>query len=156
MYKVVNKTNVALLTICIAFLFPGKVLGDEFWSVRSDRVNVRKGPGTNYPTLFLANNGYPIRILSHSKNWYNIREYQGETGWIHKDFIRRVRYVIVNAGTKNSRIHVREKGNTNSRIIAKATHSSVFKYIKKEKGWVNVRHESGITGWIRADLVWGD
>ena len=40
-------------------------------------------------------------------------------------------------------------------ITGKANYGVVFKTLKRKRGWVKVRHEDGLEGWIQRDLLWG-
>ena len=56
----------------------------RFVSLAADRVNVRFGPGRQYPVNWMfARKGLPVEIVAEFDTWRKIRDYDGEEGWIH-------------------------------------------------------------------------
>ena len=50
----------------------------RFVSLKSDRVNVRKGPGTNYPIAWVFSRaGLPVEVIREFENWRQIRDSEG-------------------------------------------------------------------------------
>ena len=78
---------------------PTQAEGDElpfYGSLRADEVNVRKGPGTRYPISWVfKKEGYPVKVLTQHLNWYQIRDPEGEEGWVYKNFVSRRHNVII-------------------------------------------------------------
>lgn len=70
---------------------PGE--GKEFpWygSLKKSEVNVRSGPGNQYPILWVYQRaGYPIQILARYDNYYKLRDVEGEEGWVYIGMISR-------------------------------------------------------------------
>ncbi|MEZ5842826.1 MAG: SH3 domain-containing protein [Hyphomicrobiaceae bacterium] len=55
----------------------------RFASIRSSPVNVRKGPGTDYPlALVYQRAGLPIEIVQEFEGWRQVRDWDGATGWV--------------------------------------------------------------------------
>lgn len=75
----------------------------------------------------------------------------GDTGWIYKPLTSRTPHVVVKKEIVNSR----SLPGTRNSIVAKAHKGTVFKTIASVRGWVKVRHERGVTGWVARELVWG-
>lgn len=48
------------------------------------RVNIRKGPGKNYPILFKAFKGVTFRVLAEQKGWLHVKHENGDKGWVVK------------------------------------------------------------------------
>lgn len=73
--------------------------GDEGWIHRSllgeipsvitksEKCNVRSGPGTGYKILFTVEKGIPFRVLARKENWIRIQHADGDKGWIHKSLV---------------------------------------------------------------------
>lgn len=73
--------------------------GDEGWIHRSllgqipsvitksEKCNVRSGPGTGYKILFTVEKGIPFRVLARNGNWIRIQHADGDKGWIHKSLV---------------------------------------------------------------------
>ncbi len=56
-------------------------------SIKSHKVNVRVGPGMSYPILWVYKyRGYPVRAIARFGGWYQVRDIEGEEGWIYQNF----------------------------------------------------------------------
>jgi SH3-like domain-containing protein len=70
-----------------------------YGSIRQNEANVRSGPGTQYPILWIYKKfGYPVEILRKYQSWYQIRDIEGETGWVYKSLISKRRTTLVSEG----------------------------------------------------------
>lgn len=47
-------------------------------------VNIRKGPGKNYPVLFKAYKGVTFRVLAEKEGWLHVKHENGDKGWVIK------------------------------------------------------------------------
>ncbi len=56
---------------------------------------------------------------------------------------------------KKRKINIRSGPGKRFTIIGKAYYGVVFETIKQTQGWANVRHESGLVGWVKRSLLWG-
>lgn len=57
--------------------------------VKTEAVNVRKGPGANYSKVFSnpAKKYYSFRVLKRKGMWVKVRDEQGNIGWIHRNHL---------------------------------------------------------------------
>lgn len=90
--KMVDYTNVAELENEPAPAEPERpddTLGRAMVDNPGAWLNVRKGPGTDYPVLFRLEKGDIVDVLAidDEKNWDQIR-YGGRTGWASADYLR--------------------------------------------------------------------
>lgn len=71
----------------------------SFVSIGHNEANVRAGPGTQYPILWVyKQKGYPLEVLAKYQGWYKTRDAEGEEGWLYKTLISHKRTVMVSAG----------------------------------------------------------
>ena len=73
--------------------------GDEGWIhaslvgeipaviTKSDKCNVRSGPGTGYKIKFTVEKGIPFRVLKRQKKWLYVRHADGDKGWVHTSLL---------------------------------------------------------------------
>jgi SH3-like domain-containing protein len=73
--------------------------GDEGWVhaslvgkipaviTKSDKCNVRSGPGTGYKIKFTVEKGIPFRVLKRQKKWLYVRHADGDKGWVHTSLL---------------------------------------------------------------------
>lgn len=77
----------------------GEVTGlqiPRFVSLKSDRVNMRSGPGTDYPTLWVFRRvGLPVEVLREFEGWRQIRDAEGATGWVLQSLLSGRRTALV-------------------------------------------------------------
>lgn len=145
----------SLLTRCclvvFLFFFLTGASQAKMVAVDRDRINVRSGPGQNYSILWSLERGFPLQVIGSRRDWYRVRDFEGDVGWVYKPLTGAKAHVVV----KKPEINVRSGPGTNYRIVAKAREGVVFRTIDRKKGWVKVRHLNGTTGWVARHLVWG-
>jgi SH3-like domain-containing protein len=55
----------------------------RFVSMKADRVNLRAGPSTDYPTSWIFRRaGLPVEVIRESDGWRQVRDAEGTTGWV--------------------------------------------------------------------------
>jgi len=55
----------------------------RYVSLKSDRVNLRQGPGTEYPIAWVFRRaGLPVEVIREFEGWREIRDADGTTGWV--------------------------------------------------------------------------
>jgi len=54
---------------------------------KTDRCNIRSGPGLKHKVLFSVGLGIPFKILDSQGNWFHVEHADGDSGWIHNSLI---------------------------------------------------------------------
>jgi SH3-like domain-containing protein len=68
----------------------------RFYSLKSNPVNLRKGPGTQYPKVWIfRREGLPVEVLREHGRWRQVRDSDGATGWILRTLISQRRTALV-------------------------------------------------------------
>ncbi|MFZ2620065.1 MAG: SH3 domain-containing protein [Alphaproteobacteria bacterium] len=68
-------------------------------SLKREEVNVRAGPGTRYPVLWIfQRTGWPVRVLAQYDNWLKIRDIEGEEGWVYLNMVSSQKTAVVSGG----------------------------------------------------------
>ncbi|MCK5323386.1 MAG: SH3 domain-containing protein [Desulfobulbaceae bacterium] len=140
-----------LLFGILVILFSASVCHSRMVSIANEKVNLRSGPGKKYSVLWELGKGFPLQIVSSKGNWLKVTDFEKDTGWIYKKLITDKRHLIV----KKKRVNIRNKPGKNGNIIGKANYGVVFRTLETKSGWAKVKHENGLTGWIKRDLLWG-
>ena len=122
----------------------------ERYAVMGKIANIRSGPGTKYEILCQAEKYYPINIIKKSGNWYQVEDFEGDVGWIHKSLIRKISSVI----TIKSKCNIRSGPGMKYKIVFISKKGVPFKVLKKKGNWIRVQHSEGHEGWIHKSLVW--
>jgi SH3-like domain-containing protein len=153
------KTTTALFQIILGTTVSVFILSTataEIASIQGDQTSLRQRPDKTSTVLWELNNGFPIEIIRKQGDWVNIKDFENDSGWVHKSRIDSKPHVIVKANrSEEQSINVRSAPRTNSSIIGNAFYGVVFTVIEKKDGWVKVRHDTGLTGWVKSDLLWG-
>ncbi|MDR2794382.1 MAG: hypothetical protein LBB12_01230 [Holosporaceae bacterium] len=133
-----------------ALLFFASLEAVQFVSLKSSQVNVRVGPGKEYPvswTFMWAN--IPMLLIAEFNEWCKVKFFDGTEGWVHKNMISRKNTVIV-----IDEYAIMYKYSSKSHPIAKIEKNVVCRVLKKEEHWIKVE-VGGIKGWIEAKQIWG-
>jgi SH3-like domain-containing protein len=147
---------ILFLLISLSWSLCDQATGITMVSVAGERVNLRKGPSTKYPIIWELGKGFPLRVVSSQGNWLKVSDFEQDVGWIYKKLVNRKPHLVVKTNRNSkARINIRSGPGTKYKIVGKAEYGVVFETLKRGNGWVKVRHESGLTGWIKRSLLWG-
>ena len=118
-------------------------------SIKSHKVNVRAGPGTNYPILWVYKlRGYPVRATHHYGGWYKILDVEGETGWVYQNFVSPTQTAMVSAGRPAKFYKTRE-----SDIPTLLLEAGVVVLLKRCALGMCEVEISGQEGWVDKDRI---
>ena len=138
-----------LILICNFFSF--NVFSDEtFLSLKKNYVNVRYGPGFEYPIKYIyKRTDLPIKQIDTKENFRRIIDFKNNSGWIHVSQLKKVNSII----PKTDRILFSKPTNF-SEPLAKIKKGRVL-LIQNFKGdWCKVKTEN-FKGWIKSENSWG-
>jgi SH3-like domain-containing protein len=146
-FKNVRKTIIPLFALVLvpALCFAQTV------SVKKDNVNVRTGPGTEFPVTMELFKGYPLKVLENKGDWLKIDDFENDKGWIFSALVEPGTTVIVN-GKKS--VNMRSKPSTSASIVASVDRGVVLTKVATKGKWVQVKHSQGTVGWIYSPLLW--
>ena len=132
--------------------FCTNVLGNEnyYLMLKNSKVNVRMGPGLDYPIKFIYKKKYlPVKVIDKKENFRKVIDHKKNSGWIHISQLKKVNSVIV----LSNRI-LFKKPTFNSKPIANIESGKLFVLEKCKKNWCKVSSQN-YSGWINIDNVWG-
>jgi SH3-like domain-containing protein len=129
---------------------PGEKL-PRFVSLRSDQVNLRVGPGENYPIQWvLTRKEMPVEIIKEFEHWRMIHDWQGTEGWVHERMVAGKRTVVVKGAIRA----LRRQPDLASEVVARAE-PGVFAHLVECRGaWCRIE-TADITGWVQRSEIWG-
>ena len=123
---------------------------DFFLMLKNSKVNVRMGPGMDYPIKFIYKKKYlPVKIIDKKDNFRKIIDHKKNSGWIHWTQLKKINSLLV----LSDRI-LFEKPTYNSRPLANIRSGRLFVLEKCKKNWCEVSSQS-YSGWITTENVWG-
>jgi SH3-like domain-containing protein len=138
----------------------------RYVSLKSDRVNLRKGPGTEYPIAWVFRRaGLPVEVMQEFEGWRQIRDAEGTTGWVLGTMLSGRRTAVIlpwesgrqaNAGKEPQRVsatlHYDES--VQSQPIAQVEAGVLASIISCDGRWCRV--SIGVfRGYIEQAKLWG-
>ena len=136
----------------ILIFFCSSALSNEnyYLMLKNSKVNVRMGPGLDYPVKFIYKKKYlPVKVIDKKENFRKVIDHKKNSGWIHISQLKKVNSVIV----LSNRI-LFKKPTFNSKPIANIESGKLFVLEKCKKNWCKVNSQN-YSGWINIDNVWG-
>ena len=123
----------------------------RFASLRSDKVNLRVGPGENYPIAWVfKRRDMPVEILEQFQNWRQVQDFQGDKGWVLDRMLTSKRAVIVAGSVRG----LHRLPNAAAPLVARAKPGVIGKLVELQGPWCRIE-AGGYLGWVRRDEVWG-
>jgi SH3-like domain-containing protein len=97
-FNIVNKMRFDFLALAsIAALSVGSPASAiRFASLKSTKVNLRVGPGKEYPIIWVfMKSNLPVILLAEFKEWRKIKFLDETEGWVHQNMISQKNTAIV-------------------------------------------------------------
>lgn len=123
----------------------------RFASLRSDKVNMRTGPGTRYPIEWVyERKGLPIEIIAEYDFWRRVRDPEGATGWIHKNELTGRRMAIVTGQARD----LRKSDAADATPLARVEVGAIGQIVKCDLVWCKINFD-GTKGFLSKSDFWG-
>jgi SH3-like domain-containing protein len=123
----------------------------RFVTLRSDQVNLRVGPGENYPIEWvLTRKDMPVEIVRQFENWRMIRDWQGTEGWVHERMVTGKRAVVVKGGIRA----LHREPDPASQVVARAEPGVVARLLECRGSWCRIEAADN-SGWVQRGDLWG-
>jgi SH3-like domain-containing protein len=122
----------------------------ERMAVSVKEANVRAGPQPNADVLWKIEKYHPIEVFEASGAWLHFKDYEGDSGWVHKSMVDKTPAVI----TKQNGCQLRVGPGTEQTVLIKIDKGVPFKVLKREGRWIHVEHADGDKGWLHDSLMW--
>ncbi|MGD9784997.1 MAG: SH3 domain-containing protein [Hyphomicrobiaceae bacterium] len=145
---------------------PGRTVGasglplPRYVSLKSDRVNLRAGPGTEYPTTWVYRRaGLPLEVIEEFETWRKVRDSGGTTGWILQNLLsgRRTALVVpwdVKEADPRPQVAVRSSDSERSRPVAMVEAGVIADLQSCDGLWCYVSVQR-FRGYIEQKKLWG-
>tara|TARA_Y100001958_G_C21044928_1_gene413230 strand:- start:203 stop:655 length:453 start_codon:yes stop_codon:yes gene_type:complete len=145
------KKNLFILIITIIFFqIPSFADNDKFLSLKKNKVNVRYGPGFDFPIKYIYKKiDLPIKQIDKKENFRRIVDFKKNSGWIHVSQLKKVNSVIA----VEDKI-LFKKSTIFSEPIANIKKGRLLIIKKCEKNWCKVKTEA-LKGWVDKKNLWG-
>lgn len=145
-----------------------------------DSVNIRAGGRINSRVVTQAAKGELASVVDRIDDWYKVKLGTGKAGWVRGDMLKAVKAADVAApaplaksesgrgrlassnplakrGTTvviaRDNVNVRTGGKTDSRVRTTVAQGTKATVLGPEGSWVKVRFSTGLTGYVRGDML---
>ena len=137
--------------VLISLFFTVKVFAnDTFLSLKKEKVNVRYGPGFEYPIKYIYKKiNLPIKQIDKKENFRRIIDLKNNSGWIHVSQLKKVNSII----PKTDKILFSKPTNF-SKPLAKIEKGRVLLIQNCKNNWCKIK-TGDFKGWIKVENSWG-
>lgn len=123
----------------------------RFESIKSSEARVRRGPGNEFVIDWVfIKKGLPIEVIAESGLWRQIRDHEGNTGWMHSVLLTKRRMVMVTGAIRP----VRREAHENAEAVAMAEPGVIAELESCSQSWCIVK-AGKVKGWIRQEYLFG-
>lgn len=135
----------------------------RYVSLKSDRVHVRQGPGTDYKVLWVFQRvGLPVEVVREFEGWREIRDSEGATGWVLQSLLSGRRSgLVVNWDVKRSRataphqrLPIRSSARDSGETVAMVEPGVIANVLSCDGTWCRISI-GAVNGHIRQNQLWG-
>jgi len=123
----------------------------RFASLRSGEVNMRTGPGTRYPIVWVyARRGLPVEVIAEYDIWRRVRDPEGSEGWVNKTELTGKRGAVITGALRE----LRDSRDDQATIVAHLQIGAMGQLISCAQDWCKVKFD-GIKGYLHKTDFWG-
>lgn len=124
----------------------------RYVSLKSSRVNLRKGPGEDFPVDWVyQREGLPVEIIAEFDNWRRIQDWEGTRGWVHRQMLDGERTALV----KGPELVTLRASPADDAPPAAYAQPGVVAHLSSCGGdWCKLATR-GYEGWVKRSQIWG-
>ena len=123
----------------------------RFLMLKSKDVNMRSGPGINYPLKMNYKCYYlPVKVLSEFDSWRLVKDSNGNEGWIHEAMVGTNKYVEIVEKTSILRLP-----DPKAKAVIITDKGTLAKILRCKDSWCNVSLAKTYKGWVHKKHLWG-
>jgi SH3-like domain-containing protein len=128
----------------------------RFVSLKSDKVNVRRGPSTDQSIVWVfARAGLPVEIIAEADNWRRVRDSEGADGWVFHSLLSGRRTVLVSPWSKGAEaVPLRSRRSDGAGVVAQLQPGVIGNVVTCDGEWCELTID-GFDGYVEQDKLWG-
>lgn len=131
----------------------------RFVSLKSDKVNVRRGPNTDQAIVWVFSRaGLPVEVISEFENWRRVRDSEGADGWVYHSLLSGRRTVLISPWSKGEEgqvaVPLHESGSAGSDVVAQLRPGVIGDVVRCDGKWCKLS-VGDYTGYVQQDKLWG-
>ncbi len=125
----------------------------EFRSVISAKPILYEAPSATTKRVYLVGEGYPLEIIVNLGDWLKVRDPYGTLSWAESKNLQSKRTVIV----KVDKANIYKEPESKSTLVATIEKDVVIELSDPliANGWIKVRYQQDLDGYIQTSQVWG-
>ena len=122
----------------------------RFVSLKTDVVNMRVGPGHEYPLQWVyLRKTCPLKVISEFDVWRKVVDHEGETGWVHGQLVSLKRYSVITSS--NAKLRADPSQQASVTAVAEAGVLMEIQYCDGQ--WCRLGTENA-KGWLERHQFW--
>ncbi|WP_168464465.1 SH3 domain-containing protein [Wolbachia endosymbiont of Ctenocephalides felis wCfeT] len=137
--------------ILFSLLLSFSLFANDFVSTKSNKINMRTGPGFHYPVKWIYTcKNLPLKVMEEFEDWKKVCDINEDCGWIKSSLLSGKHYAIIKEDTCGY-----QKQSIDSKVtmeidkfvvmkIEKCSEEWCFLSAPKRKAWVQKKYVYGI------------
>lgn len=126
--------------------------GHSRYACLGSKVNWRSGPGSDHDVVwFYESPDWPVVVLKKYSNWYYIKDFTGELGWVKGAMLRFKTTLLI---TKDTPLYSKDRKGSPPKALLKK--GAIVRYIQHaDEQWIYVvEPKNHLYGWILSSTIW--
>lgn len=165
---IIHSLRLGTMMLAVHILWSGAAVAQQeaaglpkFFSLKSNPVNLRKGPGLQYPKAWIfRREGLPVEVLREHERWREVRDSDGATGWVLQTLISRRRTALVTPwllkekGGASELTPMLRQGTRRARLVAQLEPGTLVNLKACDGQWCRVS-VNRFEGYVEQVRLWG-
>jgi SH3-like domain-containing protein len=127
----------------------------RFLTLKSNKVNVRKGPSSDHEVAWVfQRKGMPVEVTAEFENWRKIRDSEGQEGWILQQMLSGRRFALAPDWNKHKAVALHDSEQGASTTVATLMPGAIAQIKSCTGDWCYVTTDAYEGYAIQAEL-WG-
>ena len=123
----------------------------RFVSLKSNVVNMRVGPGHEYPLQWVyVRKNLPLKVISEFDVWRKVVDHEGVTGWVHGQLVSLKRFGVITS----SNAKLRADPDAQAAVTAVAEAGVLMEVQYCQGTWCRLSSDIA-RGWLERSRFWG-
>ena len=130
----------------------GCAYATDYVSVADNSAVLYDAPSLKAKKLFIVSRYLPLEQVVSLDNWVKVRDSSGGLAWIEKRALSSKRFLVAMAPVTI----LRQAPEANAAAVLQVRQHVALEWLENTAaGWLKVRHQDGVTGYVKTTDVWG-
>lgn len=145
------KQILLFIVLFFGFVNNGFTKDSVYMSLKSNKVNLRGGPGKDFPLLYIYRlKSMPVKVVGEYDKWYKVVDRDGDSGWISEHLLSKTRTII----TLDEIQILYSNYNKEAYPIYRLRKNVVAKLLKCKENRCKIKINK-VKGWLDKSAIWG-